>query len=222
MASRTTVQNVQNINTDTVHAPHPKKPFTPLCPQGARQATKGEASFANTSDAVDCGSCIKIQEKQKSDRDRLEYNTKVSASQEEGAQHLHPMEDARPAETPIVAENGENVTIPVDFDDPSKGRRELDASKGERLLSEDTYTVRVAPQEPTEEDTESTWTPTFSEAKNQPYEGPESIPAVPDGVTENVWFMAHYADTETARAWWMRKAESQMVTIEPTEDAPPF
>lgn len=217
MATRTaTVQNVQNINTDTVHAPHATKAFTPLCPAGARQANKGEASFANTTDPVDCGSCLKIQEKQKSNRDRLEYNTAVSASQEEGAQHLHPMTDARPAETPIVAENGENVTVPVDFDDPSKGRRELDASKGERLLSEDTYTVREAPKP-------ATWVPTFSEPKNQPYEGPESIPAVPEGVTENVWFMAHYADTETARAWWMRKADAQRVVSDVNvTDAPPF
>lgn len=217
MATRTaTVQNVQNINTDTVHAPHATKAFTPLCPAGARQANKGEASFANTTDAVDCGSCLKIQEKQKSNRDRLEYNTAVSASQEEGAQHLHPMTDARPAETPIVAENGENVTVPVDFDDPSKGRRELDASQGERLLSEDTYTVREAPKP-------DMWVPTFSEPKNEPYEGPESIPAVPEGVTENVWFMAHYADTETARAWWMRKADTQRVAQNVNvTDTPPF
>lgn len=232
MASRTSGPvNVQNINTDTVHAPHASKPFTPLCPQGARQAKNGDASFANTTDAVDCGSCTKIQEKQKSDRERLEYNTNVAASQEPGSQHLHPMEDARPvapAVEPVKDSEGETVTIPVDFDDPSKGRRELDASQGERVISEDTYTVRATPtavqlmDDTNEDETPETWTPSFSEAKNEPYEGPESIPAVPEGVSENVWFMAHYADTESARGWWMRKAESLMVTSEPTEDAPPF
>lgn len=106
-------------------------------------------------------------------------------------------EAPKPAVTPVVAADGTNVTVPVDFNDPSKGRRELDADKGEKLIGEDTYTM--------------TWTPTFSEPKNEPYEGPEILPAVPAGVNENTWFMAYRADTETARAWWMARAEAQMM-----------
>lgn len=44
-----------------------------------------------------------------------------------------------PAVTPVKDEKGENITVPVDYDDPSKGRRELDASKGERVIGETTY-----------------------------------------------------------------------------------
>lgn len=151
-------------------------------------------------------------------------------------------QDAAPAVEPVKDSEGENITIPVDFDDPSKGRRELDASKGERVIGEDTYTVSemrredialareiketlpamhalhapktdVAIKELADklaELTLETWTPTYADPKNEPYEGPESIPAVPAGVTENTWFMAHYADTESARAWWMSKADAQV------------
>jgi len=179
--------------------------------------------------------------------ERTKYNADVAASQEDGGQHLHPMPDARPrmveareagkimdeiveklvdeaysAQTPVIAENGEKITIPVDFDDPSKGRRELDASKGERLLGETSYTVSDMRREDMALGTAirealstmpaiATWTPTFHESKiTEEFEVPEVLPAVPDGVTENTWFMAHAADTETGRAWWMRKAEAQM------------
>lgn len=128
-----------------------------------------------------------------------------------------------PAKTPVIAADGTNVTIPVDFNNPDGPRRELDASKGETLIGESTYTVADMRSEdialekalrealPEMAAIESaTWTPTFSDAKNEPYEGPESLPAVPEGVTENTWFMAHCADTESARAWWMTRAEAQM------------
>jgi len=56
-----------------------------------------------------------------------------------------------------------------------------------------------------------TWTPTFEESKiAEDFEAPETLPAVPAGVSENTWFMAHCANTESARAWWMAKADAQI------------
>lgn len=138
-------------------------------------------------------------------RERTEYGARVAESQDAvmsqiptEVAHAIATERAVKAVTPVVAADGTNVTIPVDFNDPSKGRRELDASQGERLIGEDDMREVVA-----------TWTPTFSEPKNEPYEGPETLPAVPAGVTENTWFMAHCADTESARTWWMARATAQ-------------
>jgi len=166
------------------------------------------------------------------ERKRLEYATRVAEAREEGAQHRHPMEDTHPvvssetsteadkrrtegvarimekveakkAQTPVIAENGEKITIPVDFDDPSKGRRELDASKGERLLGETMYVPRTPVVEA------QTFSPEFSEPKNS--ECPENeIPALPEGVSPNVWELAHDANTPSARAYWMRQAQAQM------------
>lgn len=181
-------------------------------------------------------------------RERLEYNTRVAQSQEPGSQHLHPMEDTHPvipAETPVIAENGETVTIPVDFDDPSKGRRELDAAKGERVLSENTYrstskvhflpettAERVAP-ELTElftdapqtaeavqalirklqsllpqEETEG-FSVVFHECKNGPALDDVEIPALPAGVSPNVWELAYTANTESAREHWKNVASAE-------------
>lgn len=85
-------------------------------------------------------------------RKRLKYATAVSASQEEGAQHLHPMADARPsvaavepAKVPVIAADGTAVTVPVDPENDPKGpRRELDAAKGEKLLSEEKVSAAIA------------------------------------------------------------------------------
>lgn len=134
--------------------------ITPLC----KFRGHGDHTWVTTDDAVDCGLCVTRGAKRRAARERLEYNTRVSESQEPGSQHRHPMTDAQgepkngtpvpraeftsegvkplPAVTPVVAQNGETVTVPVDYDNPSAGRRELDASKGERVISEDTYRVR--------------------------------------------------------------------------------
>jgi len=56
-----------------------------------------------------------------------------------------------------------------------------------------------------------TWTPTFEGSKiTEDFEAPETLPAVPAGVSENTWFMVHCANTESARAWWMAKADAQI------------
>lgn len=91
---------------------------------------------------------------------RTRYAANVAESQDGDMQHATPrVVDAEPkgdaalygtvtvipAETPVIAQSGETVTVPVDYDNPSAGRRELDASQGERVLSEDTYRVRKTP-----------------------------------------------------------------------------
>lgn len=169
-----------------------------------------------------------MEEDKIAERERLEYSTSVAASQEPGSQHLHPMEDARPIESQspdytdgaladlAVMSNGEP---PQDASDPKQNgtvvgeddMMEVAARIAKRAqeihATADSIVVNMAPE---------MWTPSYEEAKNEPYEGPESIPAVPDGVRNNTWFMAHYADTETARSWWMRKAQEQSAAHEAT------
>lgn len=142
----------------------------------------------------------------------------------------------KPAETPVIAENGEKVTVPVDFDDPSKGRRELDAAKGERLISEDTFKVSAPKTEKAiqeladkvKELTKPERLPEIDgldqfiddESGDMVYESrihkmglalpePDSIPERPEGVHPNTWDMAHTAITQSARDWWLAKAETE-------------
>lgn len=176
----------------------------------------------------------KLTPQEQAYKERTAYNAAVSASQEEGGQHLHPMEDAAKAVTPVVAENGENVTIPVDFDDPSKGRRELDASKGERLISEEVIKVSAPKTEKAiqalAEKLESLKPARLpeidgldqfidDETGDMVYESrivkaglaldePSEIPERPNGVHPNTWDMAHTAITQSARDWWKAKADA--------------
>lgn len=116
-----------------------------------------------------------------------------------------------PAVEPVKAADGTNVTVPVSED--SEERRELDASKGERLIGEDTFTLQAGANAVVKflDVSEETWIPTFEESKiTEDFEAPETLPAVPAGVSENTWFMAHCANTESARAWWMAKADAQI------------
>lgn len=156
--SNNTPENVVRIDGEgKVHANGGK--ITPAC----KLRGHSDHTWVTTDEPMDCARCIKSEERKRDERERLEYATRVSESTEPGAQHRHPMEDAHgtpvpraeftsegvkvlPAETPVKAQNGDTVTIPVDYDNPSAGRRELDASKGERLISEDTYRVRMLPE----------------------------------------------------------------------------
>lgn len=178
----------------------------------------------------------KLTQKEQDYKERTAYNAAVAASQEPGAQHLHPMITtdyvALMAETPVIAENGENVTIPVDFDDPSKGRRELDASKGERLISEEIITVKVTPARLPE----IAGLDQFIDAEtgDMVYESrivksglaldePSEIPPTPEGVNANTWHMAHAAITQSARAYWLKRAEEQAEEFKINKGAPaPF
>lgn len=149
-----------------------------------------------------------------------------------------------PAETPVIAENGETVTVPVDENDPTAGRRELDASKGEKIIAEDDMRslILALKRENAElkakqsaEIPKSSAELIFHEPKNGPCPGNE-IPAVPEGVHPHTWELAHDANTETARAYYMRQVEAQIAEHEETamaeehmreilanqEDTPPF
>lgn len=184
------------------------------------------------------------------ERKRREYGVRLAESQDmdfsQSPEHMEPKNGTPvpraeftsegvkplPAEVPVKAENGETVTVPVDYDDPSKGRRELDASKGERLLGESTYRRKVNPEVAElftdapktmeavqalirklqgllpQEETEG-FSVTFHEPKNGPeLEGVE-IPPLPAGVNANTWEMAYTANTESAREYWKRAAARQ-------------
>lgn len=176
----------------------------------------------------------KLTQKEQDYAERTEYNAAVSASQEEGGQHLHPMEDAAKAVTPVIAKNGETVTIPVDFDDPSKGRRELDAAKGERLISEDVITVKVAPAPERLPEIDGLDQFIDAETGDMVYESrivknglaldaPSEIPERPAGVHPNTWDLAHTAITQTARDYWTKRADDQAAEYTMNNGAPaPF
>lgn len=212
---------------------------------------------------------------------RTAYAANVAESQDMDAQHATPRVIAPPvvpAETPVIAENGETVTVPVDYDDESKGRRELDASEGERVIAEDNMSKIVEDMRKTapktavavqalgeklkelsaedemramilelkrenaalkakqeDKETEETATLVFHEPKNGPCPGNE-IPAIPAGVHPHTWELAHDANTETARAYYMRQVQAQIAEYEETaiaeehmreilnnqDDVPPF
>lgn len=127
------------------------------------------------------------------ERKRTEYAARAAESQDAVMSQApeHTGKHAKPAVEPVKAADGTNVTVPVS--EGSTERRELDASKGERLISED-------------------FIPSFEESKiTEEFVPPTMIPAVPAGVNENTWVMAYYANTASARAWWMAKAKAQMV-----------
>lgn len=82
-------------------------------------------------------------EKDAEARARLAYAANVAESQDGDMQHATPR--VIPAETPVIAADGKPVTVPVDPENNPKGaRRELDASKGERLIKEERVSDIVA------------------------------------------------------------------------------
>ena len=190
---------------------------------------------------------------------RTRYAANVAESQDGDMQHATPRvvdastpvevahaiatDNAIKAVTPVIAENGETVTVPVDFDNPSAGRRELDASQGERVLGEDDMRAMIlqlqrenaALKAKRESETQEASTLVFHEPKNGPCPGNE-IPPVPAGVHPHTWELAHDANTETARDYYMRQVEAQIAEHEETaiaeehmreilanqDDTPPF
>lgn len=193
--------------------------FTPEPPQVATKATPAKA--------------VKDAEA----RARLEYAANVAESQDMDAQHATPR--VIPAETPVVAENGENVTIPVNFDDSSEGRRELDASKGEKLLGESTYRlstnaeIKAGVQRIMDKVNASTPKPERlpeidglsqfidDETGDMVYESrllknglilpePSEVPPCPEGVNRNMWDHAHTANTQSGRDWAMRHVNAEL------------
>jgi hypothetical protein len=197
------------------------------------QNTVAEMSNDDLIDLADGQWVLLVEAPKDEARERLEYATRVAESQEPGAQHLHPMPEARPqdikegvqrimdkvkpehkAETPVIAADGTAVTVPVDPEnDPQGARRELDASKGKRLIAEDVIKVKTAPQtlanklKAMHDDTEHD---SSIDKHGLALEAPDSVPAVPEGVNSNVWHLAHSAVTQTARDWWAEKAERQI------------
>jgi len=184
------------------------------------------------------------------ERKRLEYAVRAAETQDEVMSQasdviertMDPVEEiVIPAETPVVAENGEKVTVPVDYDDESKGRRELDASRGERIISEDDMTAllkrvraRLADEKPLSPDqwaevVTQTVCDDFGVTLHEPKNGdcPDNeIPPLPEGVHPHTWELAHDGNTQGARDYHMRAAERQMEEYKRVQegmmDVPPF
>lgn len=167
-----TPQNVIRLDGEgKVHGNGGK--ITPAC----KLRGHGDHTWVTTDESVNCQRCINIESRKAEERNRLEYAANVRDTQDmdfsqrepkngtpvpraeftsEGVKPLPaeapayfqtPKSSAIPAVTPVMDSEGEPITVPVDYDNPSAGRRELDASKGERVLSEDTYTVKTRPED---------------------------------------------------------------------------
>lgn len=249
--SSDTPENVVRIDGEgKVHGNAGK--ITPLCKFRGHDVH----TWVTTDEDVTCGRCVNLMQRQEENRKRLEYATRVAESQEPGSQHLHPMEDARPnvvvetakrevariveresvvpAVEPVKDSQGETVTIPVDFDNPEAGRRELDASKGERVLCESVYRLRTPSsgelsdiiqrvkarttdkmtREHIAELVSQEMRGEFSAVLHEPKNGEAlsvDIPPLPEGVHPHIWELAHEANTERARDYWMNRAAQESV-----------
>jgi hypothetical protein len=168
-------------------------------------------------------------EKEAEAREQLEYATRAAESQD-GLMSQAPEFTGKAVE-PVIAENGETVTIPVDFDDPSKGRRELDASKGEKLLSEDVITVKVTPQRLPDKgldqfidaETGDMVYESSIEKNGLKLDEPSEVLPCPAGVNANVWDLANTAITQTARDYWAKIAKQDAEEYAANNGAPaPF
>lgn len=156
-------------------------------------------------------------------RKRLEYAVKVAESQDMDYSQSpkHSGKTVEPAKVPVIAADGTAVTVPVDPENDPKGpRRELDASKGERLISEETITVKATPKPERLPEIDGLDQFIDAETGDMVYESrivkmglalpePDSIPERPEGVNPNTWDMAHTAITQSARDYWARVAEEQ-------------
>ena len=219
--------------------------ITPLCKFRGHDAH----TWVTTDENVTCGRCVNLANKREEARKRLEYAADVRDTQDMDFSQREPKNGTPvpraeftsegvkvlPAVEPVTAQDGSTVTVPVDYDNPTAGRRELDASKGERVISEDTYRVRTrTPMDALREDapltaeavqaminklrslpvmqgvTESEgFSVTYHEPKNGPALEGVDIPALPEGVKENTWELAHTGNTESARKWHMERAQEQ-------------
>ncbi len=209
-------------------------------------------TWVTTDEAVSCGRCVNLINKREDARKRLEYAADVRDTQD---MDMSQRPAVLPAVEPVKDSQGETVTVPVDYDNPSAGRRELDASKGERVIGETTFresaesiarrerardeymraTRAEAPQSAeavqalirrlqtlhstmTGESEGEEFSVTFHEPKNGPALERE-IPALPEGVSPNVWELAFTANTESAREYWTRKAKEERTAFLDAQEA---
>lgn len=213
--------------------------IVPLCKFRGHNAH----TWVTTDDAVTCGRCINLASKREEARKRLEYAADVRDTQDMDFSQREPKNGVPvpraeftsegvkilPAVTPVKGENGETVTVPVDYDNPTAERRELDASKGERVISEGDMMEIIrslrADAPKTAEAVEAlrekiisaaelmaTTTPAFTVTLHEPKNGEAltvPIPPIPAGVHPHTWELAFQANTESARNYWKRKASQE-------------
>jgi hypothetical protein len=201
----------------------------------------------------------KLTAKELEYKERTEYNARVAESQDgvmsqspEFTEYRQAVKDeapetpdwvadematraVKPAETPVIAADGTAVTVPVDPENDPKGpRRELDASKGEKLLSEDVIKVKATTKPERLPEIDGLDQFIDDETGAMVYESriakvglwldePESVPALPEGVNPNTWNAAHTAATQTARDWYLARVKTQQEEHKINEGAPaPF
>ncbi|WPH58155.1 hypothetical protein SEA_ALONE_205 [Streptomyces phage Alone3] len=239
--------------------------ITPLC----KFRGHGDHTWVTTDEAVSCGRCVNLINKREESRKRLEYAANMRDTQDMDFSQGEPKNGTPvpraeftsegvkvlPAVEPVTDSQGATVTVPVDYDNPSAGRRELDASKGERVIGETTFresaesiarrerardeymraTRAEAPQSAeavqalirrlqtlhstmTDGGESEEFSVTFHEPKNGPALERE-IPALPEGVSPNVWELAFTANTESAREYWTRKAKEERTAFLDAQEA---
>lgn len=217
--------------------------ITPLC----KFRGNDMHTWVTTDESVTCGRCVNLINKREEARKRLDYATRAAESQDmdmsQSPEYREPKNGTPvpraeftsegvkplPAVTPVKGENGETVTVPVDYDNPTAGRRELDASKGERVLSEGDMmeiirSLRADAPKTAEAVMElrdrlisaaelmATTAPAFTVTLHEPKNGEAltvPIPPIPAGVHPHTWELAFQANTESARNYWKRKASQE-------------
>lgn len=213
--------------------------ITPLC----KFRGNDMHTWVTTDESVTCGRCVNLISKREEARKRLEYSADVRDTQDMDFSQREPKNGTPvpraeftsegvkvlPAVEPIQGENGETVTVPVDYDNPTAGRRELDASKGERVLSEGDMmeiirSLRADAPKTAEAVMElrdrlisaaelmATTAPAFTVELHEPKNGPAldvPIPPLPAGVHPHTWELAFQGNTEGARNYHMRQARAQ-------------
>lgn len=144
-------------------------------------------------------------------RERLEYATRAAESQEPGAQHLHPMEDARP----VIAQDVPELTDKVDTTSFSLSVDTLTDKPGAVVKSLDPkhpITPQALPEikgldQFVDAETGDMVYESSIEKNGLKLDEPAEIPPCPAGVNANVWDLANTAITQTARDYWLTEAK---------------
>jgi hypothetical protein len=142
------------------------------------------------------------------------------------------------AAKPVKGSDGENVTAPVmamnedGYARPTGERREIDAAQGERVIAEGDMRTLIqelrtpAPVVPAA--MEITEYESDIVKHGLALDEPDFIPAMPEilreaGISENAWYMAHAAITQTARTWWGQHIAKKLTAAQdaaPVETVP--
>lgn len=196
MVPDVTAENAESVATEALKGVKPSEPVK------ATKAPKPEAPK-------------KLTAKEQEYKERTAYNAAVSASQEPGAQHLHPQEDTRPTqnewsegalkdldtmakgEPPVLTDKVDTTSFSLSVDAPQVAAETIERLKRLPEKGLDQFI---------DAETGDMVYESSIEKNGLKLDEPETVPPVPAGVNANVWDLAHTAITQTARDHWAEVA----------------